>query len=118
MSTPMFSDRSGREVSADAILSILSDSQYLHPHKSLGQVLREAVDTGGICPDAIARSMQRLQMDASRSIGRLRRSELVQLARGIYRSWKQAAAEGEPVPSTWQSHAFFSDFSGRGTEYA
>jgi hypothetical protein len=36
--------------------------------------------------------MDRLQLDGSRKIGRLRRGELIQLARGIHRLWVQSVS--------------------------
>jgi len=99
MLIPSSSERSGRVLAAETILAFLSDSQYLHPHQSLDQVLREAVDTAGVCPDAIAQSLQWLQLNAAQSLGRLRRTELVQLARSIHRFWRQAVMESQAVPS-------------------
>jgi len=36
--------------------------------------------------------MERLELDGNRPIGRLKRGELIQFARGMYRLWAQALA--------------------------
>jgi hypothetical protein len=38
--------------------------------------------------------MERLELDGNRPIGRLKRGELIQFARGMYRLWAQALAAG------------------------
>lgn len=75
---------------ADGILRELSSSQHLTPHRPLGQVVGEIVDGVGACPAAANRAMSWLELDRGRSIGRLRRGELIQLARAMYRFWAQA----------------------------
>ena len=100
MSTPFLSEPSIKILPAETILSFLSESQYLHPHQPLEEVLQGAADVAGVCPEAIAMTMQRLQLDSSKRIGRLRSSELVQLSRCIYRNWKQAASHGTSLSST------------------
>ena len=49
------------------------------------------IERFGCCPVAIARSLEWLRLDGGSAIGRLRRSEPVQLARVIHRYWAQAA---------------------------
>src|SRR5438045_3777828 len=75
---------------ADAILNRLTTSQHLQPHRALGDVLKETIEQLGCCPEAIDRAMQWLQLDWSQPIGRLRRTELTQLARAIFRFWRQS----------------------------
>lgn len=77
-------------IDAEGILRELSTSQHLTPHRPLGQVVGEIVERVGACPEAANRAMTWLELDGGRSIGRLRRGELIQLARAMYRHWAQA----------------------------
>jgi hypothetical protein len=74
------------------ILSTLSEWQYLRPHRPLSDVIADAVAKLGICPDAAQRAVDRLEMDASHPVGRLRATELTQLARCMQRMWDAAEA--------------------------
>ena len=47
----------------------------------------------GICPGAVARAIEWLNVDPDASIGRLRRTELTQLARSIERFWRDSIAK-------------------------
>lgn len=94
MSASTHIEQSNKVLPAESILRFLSDSQYLDPHQPLKKVLRDAVDSTGVCPDAVAQSLRQLQLDAVLSIGRFRRSDLVQLSQGIYQSWRQAVTQG------------------------
>ena len=80
------------DVDADRILAELSIRQHLHPHRSLGQVLSEAQRELGFCTGAARAAVEWLRYDAGQSVGRLRRSELIQLARSIHRFWRQSRA--------------------------
>jgi hypothetical protein len=83
---------------ADGILHELTTRQHLTPHRPLGQVMADLVERTGACPDAAGRALDRLELDRSQSIGRLRRGELIQLARSMYRFWASAlAAEATPA---------------------
>lgn len=77
----------------DAILNDLSNRQYLRPH----QTLREALDAAGsalaFCPLAAESAVEWLGLDATRLIGRVERTELIQLSRSIHRFWRQALTE-------------------------
>lgn len=75
---------------ADGILRELTNRQHLTPHRPVGQVVAETAERVGACMIAADRAIDRLQLDRSRSIGRLRRGELIQLARGMYRLWARA----------------------------
>jgi hypothetical protein len=97
MLTPLTTEQTSKVLPAETILAFLSDHQFLHPHQSLDEVLRGAVDTAGVCPEAIAQAMQKLQLQAGQVVGRLRRSELVQLARSIHRNWKQEISQKSPI---------------------
>lgn len=79
--------------SADSILEILTRRQFLNPHRALGIVLTEALQDIGACPSIEQEALERLGLDVSLSIGRLRRTELTQLARVLHRLWKNAAGQ-------------------------
>ncbi len=79
---------------AQDILSTLSEWQYLRPHRPLSDVIADAVAKLGICPLAAQRAVDRLEIDATQSVGRLRATELTQLARCMQRMWDAA----ETVP--------------------
>ena len=72
------------------ILDVLTRRQFTHPHTPLKEALEATTEELGCCPDAIAAAMQWLQMDWNLPIGRLRRTELTQLARSVYRFWRQS----------------------------
>jgi len=77
---------------ADDILKDLTIRQFLHPHDSVYDVIERSAKTLGFCPRAAAHAMRWLQVDPRSSIGRLRRTELTQLARSVHRFWQHAAA--------------------------
>lgn len=77
----------------DALLFFLTTRQHLGPHDTIAQVLERTIDQFNCCPAAIARAIQWLKLDPAAAIGRLRRSELVQLARVLHRFWSQATTE-------------------------
>ena len=83
---------------ADGILRELTLRQYLTPHRPLGHALGEVVERLGVCPDAAARAMSRLDLDPARPIGRLKRGELVQLARTLFRLWTHSLPATAPAP--------------------
>jgi hypothetical protein len=81
---------SGRlDVDADVILNHLMSRQHLHPHRPVKDVLDETTRAFGCCPRAIDRGIEWLDIDPTRAVGRLRRSELTQLARAVHRFWMQ-----------------------------
>jgi hypothetical protein len=84
----------GSPVNADVsvILTYLTGRQHVHPHASVGDVLRETTDQLGCCPIAIDRALDWLHVDSSIAIGRLRRSEVMQLANAVHRFWTQSTA--------------------------
>jgi hypothetical protein len=84
--------------SSDLMLNHLTSQQHLHPHRAVREVLDLTVEAFGCCPQAIARGVDWLGIDETRPIGRLRRSELLQLARSIHRFWQQnLQASTEPA---------------------
>jgi hypothetical protein len=72
------------------ILQVLTRRQFTHPHTPLRQALEATIEEVGCCPDAVETAMRWLQMDWNQAIGRLRRTELTQLARSIHRFWRQS----------------------------
>ena len=89
--------RSADDTDSDSMLSFLTHRQHLHPHQGLGQALDDTIEHFGCCPQAVARALEWLKLDGQSAIGRLRRSELVQLARVIHRFWSQSTAESSSV---------------------
>jgi hypothetical protein len=93
----------------DDLLDALTTQQYLSPHEPLAQALARMSDALGVCPQAVQHAVAWLQVDPSTPIGRLRRTELMQLARSIHRFWRQstaaaaAAVTPPPQPSERQS---------------
>ena len=71
------------------LLDKLTTRQHLNPHEPVGDVLARTVECLGVCPKAIAAATQWLSLDPSTPIGRLRRTELTQLARSVHRFWRQ-----------------------------
>jgi hypothetical protein len=82
---------------SNAIVELLTTRQHTHPRDSVRDTMEHATRTLGCCPAAIARAVDWLQMDVNRPVGRLRRSELLQLARSVYRFWRHTAAPVAPV---------------------
>lgn len=78
---------------ADGILRELTVRQHLTPHRPLCEVVGEIVERLGACPVAAEGAMSRLELQHFRPIGRLKRGELIQLARGMYRLWCHALAD-------------------------
>lgn len=85
----------------DDLLDAMTTQQYLKPHEPLAQALGRTADALGVCPQAVNHAVAWLQVDPAVAVGRLRRTELMQLARSIHRFWRQpaGAAAGEPQPS-------------------
>jgi len=74
----------------EQILSVLTRRQYVNPHAPLRQVLEATIEELGCCPVAVDRAIQWLSIDWNQPVGRLRRTELTQLARAIHRFWRQS----------------------------
>ena len=77
-------------VDDEQILSVLTRRQFTQPHASIRSVLKATIVEIGCCPVAVESAIQWLQIDWDQPIGRLRRTELTQLARSIYRFWRQS----------------------------
>ena len=83
----------------DNLLSTLTARQYVHPHEPLAVTLQHAVSELGVCPEASKQALSWLQLDGGTPIGRLRRTELMQLARTLHRFWRERvphAAQRQP----------------------
>src|SRR5687767_7973226 len=82
--------RSPGDSGMDDLLEALTTQQHLGPHEPLGASLSLIADALGVCPQAVNHALAWLQVDPATPIGRLRRTELMQLARSIHRFWQQA----------------------------
>ena len=79
------------------LLDVLSTRQHLSPHEPVSAALSTAGQKLGVCPQATAQAVEWLKVDPSMSIGRLRRTELMQLTRSIYRFWRERMPDVEGV---------------------
>jgi hypothetical protein len=79
-------------VDPDHILTDLTMRQFLRPHSSVRDALAASAQAVGFCPRAAEHALRWLDSDPTQSIGRLRRTELTQLANSIHRFWRHAAA--------------------------
>ena len=90
MNRPLLQALRGSEF--DDLLGVLTTAQYLNPHEPLAQSLARTADALGVCPQAVSHALAWLQVDPATPVGRLRRTELMQLARSIHRFWRQQQA--------------------------
>ena len=74
---------------AEGILQELTTRQHLAPTRPLREVVAETIATTGVCPVAADRALAWLNLSGDRSVGRLKRGELIQLARSMYRFWTE-----------------------------
>jgi hypothetical protein len=86
-------------VDSDDLLEVLTVQQHLAPHEPLERSLARTADALGVCPQAVSHALAWLQVDPSTPLGRLRRTELMQLTRSIHRFWRQAVAAAAGQPS-------------------
>jgi hypothetical protein len=75
------------------ILDAFTTRQHLRPHQPIAQICPDVTRDVGCCPNAVAQAIQWLNIDPRMPIGRLRRSELMQLSRSIQRFWRKAMAQ-------------------------
>jgi len=85
----------------ERLLEVLTQRQHVSPHEPVANALAATVDEVGVCPVAIEQALGWLGIDPQQAIGRLRRTELMQLARTVHRYWRQrqpgpAASERQP----------------------
>src|SRR5438309_12024440 len=84
---------------ADRIALLLENRQYLQPHQELGEALADLSRDVGFCEGAAASAMAWLQLAEHTKIGRLRRSEIMQLASAIDRLWGQVGLRSGEAPT-------------------
>ena len=82
-----------QKIDSDRILQDLTNRQHLRPHQTLGNALEAASEALGYCPLAAQTALLWLRLDGSATLGRIRRSQLAQLANSIHRFWQQALAK-------------------------
>ena len=89
--------RATRDAEAMVTVAALQKQQFVRPHQTVLQALLGVGQEVRLCPTAVERAMNWLQIDAQKAIGRLRKSELLQLARSIQRFWRQNALRAQPI---------------------
>ena len=72
------------------IIERLQVEQFIRPHQTVGEAMERAREVIGFCPDAAAHALRWLEIDPRGKVGRLRRTELLQLARCVGRAWSEA----------------------------
>ena len=78
---------------ADRVVEALTRRQFIRPHQTVGAAVAGVVEELGVCPEAAREAVEFLGVDSGISVGRLRRTELIQLARTVYRMWRQNVVE-------------------------
>jgi hypothetical protein len=81
--------RRRKGVDSAVILEELSTRQFLKPHQSLSDVLTEVAAALGLTLASVRDGAECLELDRSRSVGKLKRIELENLSRRIDRSHRQ-----------------------------
>lgn len=79
---------------ADRIVRALQTQQHLRPHQTVAQALEAAGGEIAFCPDAAASAIALLELSPAAKIGRLRSTQLTQLARTIARLCQRS----QPLP--------------------
>src|SRR5262245_33894755 len=77
----------------ERVLEVLTTRQHLHPHDPVSAALRQTVDDVCFCPNSVEPSLKLLGLNPSTAIGRLRRTEIMQLARTVHRFWRAAVEQ-------------------------
>ena len=90
------------KLDAGAILQELTTRQFVRPHAPLSAAMAAAAGRLGFCDAAGERAILRLELDPAAAVGRLRRTELAQLAHAVCRFARQsrptdAAGTAAPV---------------------
>jgi hypothetical protein len=70
---------------ADRLIDLLSERQHLRPHEGVATATAHAASLLGIASEVAAKAIEQLGLDGARAVGRLRRTELMQLGRAVYR---------------------------------
>ena len=81
------------------LLDAISTRQYLAPHEPVSAALAGVGERLGVCPQAVEHALAWLQVDRAQPIGRLRRTELMQLARSIHRFWRESSSTTTAQPT-------------------
>jgi len=87
-----FTGLSNMPTDSQSLFTHLSTQQFLHPHRSLKRALDLAVRELHYCPAGSDRAMHWLDIEPHQLVGRIRRTELAQLARSTHRFSKQIKA--------------------------
>jgi len=80
--------------SADRIIDVLTDQQHTRPHQTVAGAVAASAVAVGFCPEAGQQAVESLGVGPHTVVGRLRRTELIQLAKVIHRYWRQSVGEG------------------------
>src|SRR5687768_5178749 len=86
-------EESRDEQQTRSIIERLQAEQFIRPHQTVGEAMERAREAIGFCPDAAAHALRWLEIDARGKVGRLRRTELLQLARCLQRAWVAATSD-------------------------
>lgn len=73
---------------SEQILELLTMCQYLRPRKPVADVLTEVATGLGLTLSSIRSAADRMELDVSQSVGRLKREQLEQLARLTHRLYR------------------------------
>jgi hypothetical protein len=86
-----------------AFASVLTQIQYLTPHAACLTVIAKAADRTGLCGQPADRALRRLDIRPSLAVGRLSRSQLLQLAHTLYRFARRLPAPlaAEPAEAVY-----------------
>lgn len=84
---------------ADRIVSALQTQQHLRPHQTVTQALEAAGEEIAFCPEAAESAMSLLELSPASKVGRLRSTQLTQLARTIARLWQRSQPLPEQSPA-------------------
>jgi hypothetical protein len=74
---------------ADALIAHLQTQQHLHPHRTLHRILHDIPDHLGLTLKHAQQATSAISFDPHEKVGRLRRCQLLQLARAVHRLSRQ-----------------------------
>jgi hypothetical protein len=78
------------DLGARQIADALEQRQYTHPHQLVRDALEEIRESVGFGDDIASEALERMGVNTEAQIGRLRHTELLQLARSIARFWRES----------------------------
>jgi hypothetical protein len=84
-------------LNAERILDVLTRRQYVRPHQPVGEVLADAAAELGIPREAAGETAAWLQLELAHPVGRLRRTQLSQLARCLFRAARNNGSPTAPL---------------------